>query len=67
MIMYLYSNLKMDIGTVHVISYKVTNVSTLIARAWNVINMCNFYLTDSKIYCNTRYFENTQLIHEQNL
>ena len=26
---------------------------TVIARAWNVINRCNFYVTDSKIYCNT--------------
>ena len=52
--------------------YKVTKYlvrciyCTELARAWNVINMCNFYVTDSKIYCNTRYFENTRLIHEQN-
>ena len=49
--------------------YKVTKVYAVISRGWNVINMCNFYVTDSEIYCNTRIhdiFENTRLIHEQN-
>ena len=29
-------------------------VRTVIAHAWNVINMCNFYVTDSEFYYYTR-------------
>ena len=37
-----------------VTKYVVYTVYTVLARAWNVINTCNFYVTDSEIYCNTR-------------
>ena len=56
MILYLYSHLQnVKLTTqVHANSYKLTKVFTVIACAWNVINMCNFYVTDNEIYCNTR-------------
>ena len=37
--------------------HKVTKVYSVIARAWNVINMRNFYVTDSEIYCNTQVYD----------
>ena len=50
------------------IHIKVTKVYsyTVIACAWNVINMCNLYVTDSEIYCNTRIHDILKILYTIN-
>ena len=56
MILYLYSHLKMWNKQPRYMKIHIKEQKYILKLqcAWNVINMCNFYVTDSEIYCNTR-------------